>query len=353
MTIAAAMRLGVRCRVLDKDPNAPAALYTSAFKEGDARDFETVVTFANGCDALTIDSEHVSAEALSALEAKGLFTVPQGNILTIIQNKCRQKEFFEKQQIPTAPFKTYKNKEDLLSHLWDLPFIQKKATAGYDGSGVQLIQCEEDLKEVFDGESLVEKKISIAKEIAVIVVTDRRGNFVHYDPVEMVFDAKKNILRYQLCPADIGAKLAKEAQRLAVHVAKKLGVVGLLAVEMFLTTDGELLVNELAPRPHNSGHHTIEGAATSQYENLLRVLLDLPLGNAATTTPTLMLNLLGPQLGHEKEFENLIAKSLAIPHASLHWYGKKDMRPFRKLGHITLCGDKASLLSTYNNLLGL
>lgn len=350
MTIEAAMRLGIRCHILDRAGDAPAAAFTYRFTEGDPQDFETVMRFAGPLPAVTIDSEHVSARALTALEAEGRLVTPQGRVLEIIQNKCRQKEFLERRGFPTAAFRAVKNRGELEGLQHDYPVVQKTATAGYDGYGVKILKSAADLAAAFDGESVVEEKIEIAKEIAVIVASDRNGNRVAYDAVEMVFDKQRNILKYQLAPAEISADVATRATELALSAAKALGIAGLIAVEMFLTEKGELLVNEMAPRPHNSGHHTIEAAATSQYENLVRILTGLPLGSPETTAPSLMLNLLGPEADSVAQWNAMIQSALKMPNAHVHLYGKREMRPFRKLGHITLVGERNTLIRQYETL---
>ncbi|MBS0618928.1 MAG: 5-(carboxyamino)imidazole ribonucleotide synthase [Spirochaetes bacterium] len=350
MTIAAAMRFGIRCHVLDKNNDAPAAPYTRYFTQGDPQDYQTVLEFARSCDAITIDSEHVNAAALSALSASGVRVAPQGDVLEIIQNKCRQKIFLAQAGFPTAPFQIFKARIELEAASLKFPVVQKRATHGYDGQGVIVLNSAVDLARAFDGESVIEEKIAIAKELAVIVATDFALNRVVYDPVEMVFDVKRNILKYQLAPAAIDVITMRRVQELALSVAEKLGVHGLLAVEMFLTHQGEILINEMAPRPHNSGHHTIEAAATSQYENLVRILTALPVGNAATTAPSLMLNLLGPELGAEAQFEAMITAALKQPNAHVHLYGKREVRPYRKLGHITLVGERDALIRQYEDL---
>jgi len=347
MTIGAAMRLGARCHVLDKNAEAPAAAYTGFFTQGDALDFDTVMRFAAPCDAITIDSEHVNAAALSELQRQGKRVFPPGEVLATIQNKCRQKEFFEARHIPTAPFRVFASRDELKQAQLDFPCVQKMATHGYDGYGVKILKSAADLDTAFDGESLIEDKIDIAKEIAVMVATAEDGSFVAYDPVEMVFDPDRNILSYQICPAGIDNGMANRAEFIATSTARHLGVRGLLAVEMFITKDNRILVNEMAPRPHNSGHHTIQAALTSQYENLVRILLGLPLGAPDTTRPSLMMNLLGPEAGREKQFEAMITAACAMPGVYVHWYGKKDLRPFRKLGHITITGERADLLKRY------
>ncbi|GAB4441117.1 MAG: 5-(carboxyamino)imidazole ribonucleotide synthase [Turneriella sp.] len=350
MTIEAAMQLGVRCHVLDKAGDVPAAAFTYRFTAGNPQDFDTVMQFVGNLPAVTIDSEHVNAQALTALEAEGRIVAPQGRVLEIIQNKCRQKEFIERCGFPTAKFQVARNREELTKMALAYPVVQKTATSGYDGYGVKVLESEADLQQAFEAESVIEEKIAIAKEIAVIVASDRTGNRVAYDAVEMVFDKKRNILKYQLCPAETSAEIATRATELALSAAKSLGIVGLLAVEMFLTEKGELLINEMAPRPHNSGHHTIEAAATSQYENLVRILTDLPLGSPETTAPSLMINLLGPQSDKLAQWNAMIEKALRMPNAHVHLYGKRDMRPFRKLGHITLVGERNTLIRQYETL---
>lgn len=350
MTVQAAMRLAVRCRVLDKDKDAPAAFYTQSFTQGNPLDKEAVLRFVENQSAVTIDSEHVNADALTELETKEALVAPQGSVLKIIQNKCLQKKFLEKRAFPTARFQCAKDKAALKAMQINYPFVQKSALAGYDGQGVQVIETAADLENAFEGESLIEEKISIAKEIAVIVASDCNGKRIAYDAVEMVFDKKRHILKYQLCPAEIPAHLATHAAELALEAAAALKIQGLLAVEMFLTEKGELLINEMAPRPHNSGHHTIEAAATSQYENLVRILTGLPLGSPETTAPSLMLNLLGPENERVESWNAMVTAALKMPNAHVHLYGKKDMRPFRKLGHITLVGERNTLIRQYETL---
>jgi 5-(carboxyamino)imidazole ribonucleotide synthase len=347
MTIESAMRLGIRCKVLDRSSDAPAAHYTDGFVIGDPRDLDVAMKFASDCDVVTIDSEHVSAEALTRLEAQGKLAAPQGRVLRIIQNKCLQKDFISDHGFPTARYKKIAHIGELKNLPIDFPIVQKKATAGYDGYGVQVITTSQGLSAAFEGESLVEEKINILKELSVIVASDAAGNRVAYDAVEMVFDNERNILKFQLCPADISAAVAEKAQRLALEVAEALQIVGLVAVEMFLTVGDELLINELAPRPHNSGHHTIEAAATSQYENLVRILAGLPLGATTRTQDSLMLNVLGPAEGGMVALENAIEPYFKLPHAHVHLYGKTEIRPFRKLGHITLTGERAALVREF------
>jgi len=351
MIIAAAMRFGIRCHVLEKSSDAPAAHYTQFFIQGDPQDRATVLEFAKSCDAVTIDSEHVSASALNTLRATGVRIAPQGDVLEIIQNKCRQKQFLEQEGFPTAPFQIFESREAIEAATLKFPVVQKRATHGYDGQGVIILKTAADLVHAFEGESVIEEKIAIAKELAVIVATDFAMNRVVYDPVEMVFDEKRNILKYQISPAAIDVIVTRRAQELALSVAEKLGVHGLLAVEMFLTDQGEILINEMAPRPHNSGHHTIEAATTSQYENLVRILAALPMGSTATTAPSLMINLLGPEQGREARFDAMITAALKLPSAHVHLYGKKDVRPYRKLGHITLVGQRDVLIRQYEDLM--
>lgn len=350
MTIEAAMQLGVRCHVLDKAGDVPAAAFTHRFTEGNPQDFDTVMRFAAALPAVTIDSEHVSAQALTALETAGKTVAPQGRVLEVIQNKCRQKEFLARGGFPTAKFQVFESRAELEKQPLVFPVVQKTATSGYDGYGVKVLESAADIGQAFDGESLIEEKIAIVKEIAVIVASDRTGNRVAYDAVEMVFDKKRNILKYQLCPAEISADVATRATELALSAAAALGIVGLVAVEMFLTEKGEILINEMAPRPHNSGHHTIEAAATSQYENLVRILTGLPLGSPETTAPSLMINLLGPESDKVAQWNAMITTALKMPNANVHLYGKRDMRPFRKLGHITLVGERNTLIRQYETL---
>ncbi|WP_448529817.1 5-(carboxyamino)imidazole ribonucleotide synthase [Raineya sp.] len=324
--------------ILENDATAPCAKVTPFFQQGDIRNFQEVYNFGKKMDILSVEIENVSIEALKALENEGKKVFPEPRVLELIADKCLQKQFFKENHLPTADFIVVENHQDLHKYADFLPAFQKLAKGGYDGRGVQALESKADLHKAFTQKSLLEKKVSVQKEISVIVARNHSGIAV-YEPVEMVFDKKLNLVDYLLAPARISQQKAQEAQDLAQKVIEKLQMTGILAVEMFLDENDNLLINELAPRPHNSGHHTIEAAFCSQYDQHLRAITGLPLGNPLLHTKAGMLNILGEK-GYEGEaiYEGL-SDILAVPKVYLHLYNKTFTKAGRKMGHFTILGE--------------
>jgi 5-(carboxyamino)imidazole ribonucleotide synthase len=339
MLIRHAIDFGLEVRVMDGDASAPCARYTNSFVQGSLMDYDTVVQFARGLDALTIEIESVNVDALKAVRDAGLRVFPSPELIETIQDKGTQKQALIDAGIPVAPGQFIGNRSELKQHVSRLPAVFKLRRGGYDGKGVMMLHGEADIETAFDGPCILEELVDIEQEIAVIVARNENGEASIYDPVRMVFDEKLNLLDYQVCPAGLPAELERQALNLARRVAEGLNLIGLLAIEMFVTRDGRILVNELAPRPHNSGHHTIEACGTSQYENLLRVLLGLPVGSPATLQSSVMVNIIEPQTESRDAMYSALQNSLDAEGLHLHWYGKGGGRPGRKMGHITVCAD--------------
>lgn len=341
-----AIDFGVELRFMDNDPAAPCARYTAAFVQGSLMDYDAVVEFAEGLDALTIEIETVNVDALKAIRDTGVRVWPSPELIETIQDKGTQKQALMDAGIPVAPGIFVANAADLRQHSSRLPAVLKLRRGGYDGKGVMVLRNESDLETAFDAPCVLEDLVDIEQEIAVIVARNESGEVAVYDPVRMVFDPKLNLLDFQVCPAGLPVELEQEAISLARKVAEGLDLVGLLAIEMFVTRDGSILVNELAPRPHNSGHHTIEACATSQYENLLRVLLGLPVGSPVALQSSVMVNIIEPQADARKTMYNALQESLGTEGVHLHWYGKSGGRPGRKMGHITVCAGDVETAQT-------
>ena len=302
MVLDVSNKWGLDVFVLDPNKNCPSSKLCNRFFEGDLMDYETVVEFGKLSDIITIEIENVNVEALIALEKKGILVYPQSNVLKTVQNKCTQKLFYSQHDIPTAPFDNFESlealKDAILRGSVSFPFIWKSATLGYDGYGVKVIRSNQDVEKLSKGACLAEEKIVIAYEISVIVCRNPSGEVALYPPVEMEFHPEANQVEYVLSPARISPDLSKAAKDLALKVSYAFKHVGLLAVEMFITSEGDLLVNEVAPRPHNSGHYSIEASYTSQFEQHIRAILDLPLGATENKTAGVMVNLVGKQ-GHQ------------------------------------------------------
>lgn len=331
--------------VLDPDPEASAADIATKFVNGSFRDYATVMAFAKELDMLTIEIEGVNIEAVEELAASGMPVYPQPECLRIIRDKGLQKQFYTDNQLPTANFKLFENataiKKAIESGDISLPFVQKTRLAGYDGQGVLVVKNMEDLNRLFETPSLVEDFISDALEIGVIVSRNPEGEIAVYPPVEMIFNPVANLVEYLLSPARISQKLSNQAIDIAVSTAKALNIVGLLAVEMFVDQHNNLLINEVAPRPHNSGHHTIESAITSQYEQHLRAIFNYHPGSTALKMPAVMVNILGsPGFTGPVVYRGL-NDVLQIEGVKLHIYGKKITRPYRKMGHATILNASA------------
>lgn len=322
--------------VLDPTADAPCHAIAPVFTQGDFNDFDTVLNFGRTVDIVTIEFEHVNVEALQALEKEGKDVFPQPHILALIKDKGAQKEFYTQNGIPTGPYFLVNDKNELLGHKITFPVFQKLRKGGYDGYGVQALRSSDDFEKAFDAPSLVETGIDFAKELSVIVARNAAGQVVSYPAVEMVFHPVANMVEFLASPAEISSETEEKAQKIARKVIETLGMVGILAVEMFLTKEGDILVNEIAPRPHNSGHQTIEGNYCSQYEMHFRSITGLPLGNTEIVQPSVMVNILGhPDYSGRAVYQGL-EDVLAIPGVFIHLYGKTTTKPFRKMGHATI-----------------
>lgn len=323
--------------VLDA-PDSPAAAFCDECRAGDAMDFDTVYAFGKAVDAVLLEFEHVNVDALEALEKEGKPVFPSSTVLRIIQDKGLQKMKLTELGIPTAPFHLVENREALKALALPLPFVQKSRIMGYDGQGVKVIKTAVDLEEAFDSPSMVESFVSFEKEIAVVLARNSAGEVAVYPVVEMDFDSRRNILRTLQAPAQVGPETVKKATIIAKKLIEALDYVGVMAVEMFLLKDGTILVNEIAPRVHNSGHHTIEANHTSQYEQCLRTVLGLPMGSTEMLSCAIMVNLYG-EAGHRgTPIYSGLDEVLKKEGIFVHLYGKVEIRPFRKMGHVTVLG---------------
>ena len=337
MLIQAANDLNIHIHCLDPDPNAPCSEIAHSFSCGSLTDFNTVLNFGSDKHLITVEIENVNVEALVELEKKGVKVFPQPNVLKLIQDKGLQKEFYLKNNIPTAAFELISSKAELLLKT-DFPFVHKLRTGGYDGKGVKIISNLSEAEQSFDAPSVIEEKIDFQKELSVLVARNEKGEIKTFPLVECEFNPEANLVEFLFSPADVSPEIELKAKEIASQLIEKLNMVGLLAVELFLTKSNELLVNEIAPRPHNSGHHTIECCTTSQFSQHLRAILNLPLGDTSLIQAGAMINLVG-----EKEFNGPVIYDglenlLTIPGVFPHLYGKEISKPFRKMGHITITG---------------
>jgi 5-(carboxyamino)imidazole ribonucleotide synthase len=343
MLCIAAAPLDIPIYILDESSDFPAAKLCEKFVEGNFNNYDDVYRFGNQVDVITIEIEHVNTDALLRLQAEGKIVHPAPEKLNIIKDKGLQKLLYVQHHLPTSNFAFFDNikeiKEGLQNGAIRYPFVQKVRTGGYDGKGVVVIKSSNDLQNLLEGASIVEDCIDIKKELAVIACRNAKGEVVTYPAVEMEFHPTANLVEFLSCPAAISPLVEAEAEELAVRVIEAFDICGLLAVEFFLTKDNQLLINEVAPRPHNSGHHTIDSAFTSQYQQHLRGVMNFPLGSTRNLSPAIMLNLLGEE-GHtgDVHYEGL-EDALAIEGVYVHLYGKKTTKPFRKMGHITIIAD--------------
>lgn len=336
-------KFDIQTYVLDPSDEAPCKIACDQFFKGDLMDFETVYNFGKKVDVLTFEIELVNLEALVKLEEEGLKVFPSPKTLKLIQNKGIQKDFYIQHAIPTANYKRFDNLKSLVVDILDsktkLPFVWKCTEFGYDGNGVKVIRHISDLDNLANVECIAEEMVPFKNELAVIVCRNPSGEIKTYPVVEMEFHPEANQVEYVICPARIDDKVAEKARAIALNVSEKFNHVGLLAVEMFQTEDDEILVNEVAPRPHNSGHYSIEASYTSQFENHLRAILDLPLGNTDSKVAGIMVNLVGSEgFSGNVVYEN-IEKILGWNGVTPHIYGKKQTRPFRKMGHVTIVNE--------------
>ncbi len=340
MLIQEASKWDIITYVLDQDGNCPARSIASHFVQGSHLDFDAVYQFGKLVDVLTFEIESINIDALKKLKSEGCKIEPDPEILEMIQDKGKQKAFYQGNGIPTSPFVLCSKPDDISEMIEKgeitFPFVQKLRKGGYDGRGVAVINNETELQGLLPGPSVVEDKVSISKEISVIAARNKRGEIKCFPVVEMVFDARANLVDKLLCPAKITAEQSEKAISIASEIIELLNMEGLLAVEFFIDKEGEILVNEVAPRPHNSGHHTIESIITSQFEQHLRAILNLPLGSTKIKLTSVMINVLGEE-GHDGpvRYEGL-TESMAIDGVKIHLYGKKITKPFRKMGHVTV-----------------
>lgn len=337
MLIQDAINYNIHISVLDPSSNAPCAAIAHSFVVGNFNDYQTVFDFGKTVDVLTIEIEHVNIEALEELERMGKKVFPRPSALRTIQDKGLQKQFYKANNIPTAPFHLIDNAEDALLFIEKGPFMQKLRKGGYDGKGVTPLRTEAEFKSAFNAPSVLEEFVPFVKELAVIVARNESGELATFPLVEMEFNPEANLVEFIFSPANVNIEIENNAKKIAIDIANKLEHVGLLAIELFLTEDGNLLVNEIAPRPHNSGHHTIEACFVSQYGMHLRAILNMPLGSTGLRTPAVMINLLGEKGFEGKAHYENIEEVLHTEGSYIHLYGKEDTKPFRKMGHITVC----------------
>jgi len=336
MLIQEAINYNLTTLVLDPDADAPCKHIANYFENGSITDFDTVYNFGKKADIITIEIEKVNVEALEQLEKEGKLVYPQSRVIRLIQDKGVQKQFFKENDIPTAPFMLVNSKEDLTSEKFAFPYILKLRKDGYDGKGVMKINNANDAKNAFEAPTLIEELVHFEKEIAVIVARNANGDVKTFPMVEMEFNPEANLVEFLISPSTYPESIQERAEKIAKDIAAALNVTGILAVEMFVTKHGDILVNELAPRPHNSGHQTIEGNYISQFGQHLRAIFNLPLGDTRSISNAIMVNVLGEK-GHDgvAKYDGL-EKILAIDGVYVHLYGKKYTKPFRKMGHLTI-----------------
>ena len=325
----------IRTKVMDPNPHAPARLACDEFVVGDIQDAGAVAAFGQDCDLVTLEIEAVSLEGLFRLRQRNIKVYPDDDTLELIVNKSRQKDFYVQHDMPTSAHTNYMDRQSIPTDL-HYPVVWKAATGGYDGNGVQILKSDEDRNALPDIPCLIEEAVDIGLELAVIVARSSNGEIKTYPVVEMEFHPTANQVEYVICPARIPDRIAETARAIALDVSDKMKHVGLLAVELFLTKEGKLLINEVAPRPHNSGHYSIEGSFTDQFDQHIRAILGLPLGATSSKVPAVMVNLVGAQ-DHTgpvryEGLEDAMQLRGVIPHI----YGKKETRPFRKMGHVTI-----------------
>ena len=340
MLVLAASNWNVNTYVMDKDDHCPASSSCTFFFKGDPLNFDDVYEFGHLVDILTLELENVNVEALKKLKNEGKKVYPDPQKLEIIQDKGLQKQFYEKIGVPSPSFRLYKDKQEIINSInngkLSYPFVQKLRKGGYDGKGVAIINSKDDLEILLEGASEVEDYIEIDKEISAIVARNERGEVKCHPTVEMEFNPKANLVEKLICPSTLPAEIEKEAEDIAIKIITELNLYGILAVEMFVDKNKKVWVNEIAPRTHNSGHHTIESAITSQFEQQLRAIFNLPLGSTKLKLPAVMINLLGePGYEGKVRYEGL-TECMAVEGVKIHLYGKKITKPFRKMGHVTV-----------------
>ena len=340
MTLEVSNKWGIKIYILDPDENCPSKSLCTKFFQGDLMDFDTVYNFGKEVDLITIEIENINIEALEKLKKERKTVYPQPEILKIIQDKSLQKDFYLRNKIPSTPFKKCNSKEEIQNFISNgdrpYPFIWKSSKMGYDGYGVKLIKDNNSIENIPDKPCIIEDKAEIEKELSVMVVSMPSGKIINYPVVEMEFNSESNQVEYIISPARIKKEIKEKAENLALRVSQSFGNIGLLAVEMFLTTTGDILVNEVAPRPHNSYHFSIEGSETSQFEQLIRSILDLPIGKTNMINNSVMVNLVGENNAKGPAIYENMDQIIGIKGVNPHLYGKKETRPNRKMGHVTV-----------------
>nr|WP_315011191.1 5-(carboxyamino)imidazole ribonucleotide synthase [uncultured Capnocytophaga sp.] len=340
MLLTETRKFDITTKVLDPSPDAPCRIACNTFVQGNLTDFNTVYNFGKDVGVLTIEIENVNVEALEKLQTEGVKVYPSPQTIKNIQNKATQKQFYATHGIPTASFQVFQNTESLKKAINEqqlsLPFVWKSARFGYDGNGVKIVRQLTDLNLLPNDQCIAESLVPFKKELAVIVARNAKGQVRTYPVVEMEFHPEANQVEYVLCPARIEEAVAQKARTIAIQVAQAFEVVGLLAVELFQTENDEILVNEVAPRPHNSGHYSIEAAYTNQFEQHLRAILNLPLGSTESKVAGVMVNLVGAEGYQGKVVYENIEQIMAMEGVTPHIYGKKETHPFRKMGHVTI-----------------
>jgi len=333
-------KLDIQTHILEPAADAPCRMGANVFEQGSLMDYDTVLAFGRKCDVLTIEIEHVNTDALRQLKKEGVVVHPDPEALALIQDKGLQKQFYKLNNLPSSPFQRWSGLADLKAAVSQgqqhIPFVWKSTRFGYDGKGVKVIRSITDLDSLADTPCISEALVDIDKELAVVAARNAEGEIRCFPACEMVFHGGANLVEQVVCPSSVSAELQKEAEKIATGLIEALGICGLLAVEFFVTESGDLLVNEVAPRPHNSGHFTIEACYTSQYEQHLRGILNLPLGDPELKCPAVMVNLIGEPGYSGPVFYAGADAVLAAAGAYLHVYGKKETRPYRKMGHITV-----------------
>jgi len=340
MLVLAASNWDVKTYVLDTDENCPASTCCTVFVKGSQLSFEDVIRFGNMVDLVTFEIENVNIEALKRLKAEGKKILPDPDTLEIIQDKGLQKEFYQKNNIPSPPYRLFENREELIeaaeTGAISFPFVQKLRRGGYDGKGVAVIRSRHDLNNLLEGASLAEKLVEIQTEVSVIAARNHKGEVKCFPAVEMDFNEEANLVEKLICPSSLDGKIIRQANEIASGIVSSFNLCGLLAVEMFVDTKNDVWVNEVAPRPHNSGHHTIESVVTSQFEQLLRAIFNFPLGSTRLKMPAVMINLLGEPAYHGAVRYEGLTECMGIEGVKIHLYGKKITKPFRKMGHVTI-----------------
>ncbi|MBC7947728.1 MAG: 5-(carboxyamino)imidazole ribonucleotide synthase [Chitinophagaceae bacterium] len=351
MLLQAAANYPVETFVMENDETCPAAHLCHHFTKGDIRNFDDVYRFGKGLHALTIEIENVNVDALAKLEEEGVKIFPMPSVLKTIKNKILQKQYYKSHDIPTAAFTITEAIGDVERQKDFLPAVHKSAEGGYDGKGVVMLRTADDIGKGFDGPAVLEKLVLVHKEIAQMVVINEKGDTALYPPVEMVFNPHLNLLDYQVCPADLEKRVLWRVEAIALAVVRNFKSPGVFAVEMLIDKSGDVFVNETAPRVHNSGHHTIEAHYSSQFDMLWRVMLGFPLGNPSFVLPSIMVNLIGAE-GHSGDVQyDGLDEVLKIENAFVHLYGKKQTKPGRKMGHVTIISREKQDLTYKANLI--